>query len=170
MDRAMPLRIYVDTSVLGGCFDVEFARPSNGLIRDFRAGRFIPVLSDVTAAEVAGAPESVREVHQELLTIALEQLAITPDVLALVRRYESRSILSPRYTADMSHIALATIAAVDALVSWNFKHMVRLDRIRLFNEVNVQSGYPRLTILSPLEVTTYEGTKDSRRRDGPKDP
>ena len=67
MDRATPLRIYVDTSVLGGCFDVEFARLSNRLIRDFRAARFIPVLSDVTATEVAGAPDSVRELHQELL-------------------------------------------------------------------------------------------------------
>ena len=35
----------------------------------------------------------------------------------------------------MRHIALATIAAVDALVSWNFKHIVRLQKIRLFNAV-----------------------------------
>ena len=54
------LRIYIDTSVLGGCFDVEFAKWSNGLIRDFRAERLVPVLSDVTAAEVADAPAPVR--------------------------------------------------------------------------------------------------------------
>ena len=50
------LRIYVDTSVLGGCFDVEFVTWSEALVRDFRAKRLIPVLSDVTAAEVAAAP------------------------------------------------------------------------------------------------------------------
>lgn len=55
-----PLRIYIDTSVLGGCFDVEFAMWSNALIRDFRAGRLAPVLSDVSAAEVADAPSAVR--------------------------------------------------------------------------------------------------------------
>lgn len=60
-----PLRIYIDTSVLGGCFDVEFAPWSNGLMRDFRAGRLTPVLSDVTAAEVGSAPEPVRDLHQE---------------------------------------------------------------------------------------------------------
>jgi len=57
----------------------------------------------------------------------------------------------------MQHIALATIAGVDALVSWNFRHIVRLEKIRLFNAVNVESGYRALNIRSPREVTTYEG-------------
>lgn len=57
----------------------------------------------------------------------------------------------------MTHIALATIAEVDAIVSWNFRHIVRLEKIRLFNAVNVELGYPVLSILSPREVTTYEG-------------
>ena len=49
------LRIYTDTSVIGGCFDPEFMVWSNGLVRDFRARRQVPVLSQVTAAEVASA-------------------------------------------------------------------------------------------------------------------
>lgn len=153
-----PLRIYIDTSVLGGCFDQEFAEWSNGLLRDFRAGRLVPVLSDVTAAEVADGPAGVRELHQELLLLAGSVLVITPKVVDLVAAYEARKILASKYRADMRHIALATIAAVDALVSWNFRHIVRLDKIRLFNAVNVESGYRVLNILSPREVTTHEGT------------
>lgn len=65
MTQVEVLRIYIDTSVLGGCFDTEFSIWSNGLIRDFRAGRLVPVLSDVTAAEVTEAPEPVRELHME---------------------------------------------------------------------------------------------------------
>ena len=57
----------------------------------------------------------------------------------------------------MQHTALATIAGVDAPVSWNFKHIVRLEKIRLFNAVNVESAYRVLSIRSPREVTTYEG-------------
>jgi hypothetical protein len=72
--------------------------------------------------------------------------------------YEARKILAAKYVADMRHIALATVAAVDALVSWNFKHIVRLEKIRLFNAVNVESGYQSLNILSPREVTTHEST------------
>lgn len=150
-------RIYIDTSVLGGCLDPEFARWSNGLMRDFRAGRLIPVLSDVTAAEVGDAPEQVRDLHQEMLGFAGAVLPVTAEMLALVARYEANGILAARFRADMQHMALATIAAVDALVSWNFRHIVRLEKIRLFNEVNVQSGYQALNIRSPREVTTYEG-------------
>ena len=128
MAQMKPLRIYIDTSVLGGCFDVEFAEWSNGLIGDFRAGRLVPVLSDVTAAEVADAPPLVRELHQEMLVLAGSVLAITPQVLDLVTAYEARKILSPKYAADMRHIALATIAAVDALVSWNFSHHLVLPK------------------------------------------
>lgn len=152
------LRIYVDTSVLGGCFDTEFEEWSNGLIRDFRAGRLVPVLSEVTAAEVLEAPAPVRDLHQEMLVLAGTALTLTPQVLGLAAAYEARRILPARYAADMLHIALATVAGVDALVSWNFKHIVRLEKIRQFNAVGVESGYRSLNILSPREVTTHEGT------------
>jgi predicted nucleic acid-binding protein len=151
-------RIYIDTSVLGGCFDQEFAKWSNALVRDFRVGRLTPVLSDVTAAEVRDTPESVRNLHQELLTLVDRVLPLTAEALSLVAAYEARKILPAKYAADMRHIALATIDEVDSLVSWNFKHVVRLEKIRLFNEVNVQLGYRPLSILSPREVTTYEGS------------
>ncbi|MGQ0736355.1 MAG: hypothetical protein ACT4QD_22210, partial [Acidobacteriota bacterium] len=169
METRTPFRIYVDTSVLGGCFDAEFAPWSNGLIGDFRSGRLLPVLSDVTAAEVIQAPESVRDLHREMLILAKPILTMTPEVLDLVAAYDARRILAAKYVADMRHIALATIATVDALVSWNFRHIVRLEKIRLFNTVNVELGYQPLTILSPREVTTHEDTTDSRRRDGSKD-
>ena len=126
-------------------------------MRDFRAGRMAPVLSDVTAAEVESAPEQVRDLHQEILVLAGSVLPVTTEALALVAKYETKGILAVKFRADMQHIALATIAEVDALVSWNFKHIVRLEKIRLFNAVNVESGYQPLNIRSPREVTTYEG-------------
>jgi hypothetical protein len=148
--------IYIDTSVLGGCFDVEFAMWSNALIRDFRADRLIPVLSDVTAAEVMAAPPAVRDLHQEMLILAGQLLPVTSEVTLLVAAYEAKKILPARFAADMTHIALATLAQVDALVSWNFKHIVRLEKIRLFNAVNVELGHQSLSIRSPREVATYE--------------
>jgi hypothetical protein len=77
--------------------------------------------------------------------------------LSLVAAYAGRKILPTKYEADMRHIALATLDRVDALVSWNFKHIVRLEKLRQFNEANLQLGYQALSILSPREVTTYEG-------------
>ena len=126
-------------------------------LTDLAVRRHVPVLSDVTAAEVASAPTSVRDLHQEMLGLAGAVLPVTSTVLTLVTQYEARKILAAKFRADMQHIALATIAGVDALVSWNFKHIVRLEKIRLFNAVNVELGYEVLSIRSPREVTTYEG-------------
>lgn len=148
-------RIYVDTSVLGGCFDVEFSEWSNGLVEDFRRGLLRAVLSDVTAEEIGRAPATVQAVHQELVSLGAELVSVSPEVLQLVAAYEARAILGPRYRNDLLHIALATVAAVDVLVSWNFRHIVRLDRIQLFNEVNIALGRAALTIYSPREVTTH---------------
>lgn len=149
-------RVYIDTSVLGGCFDPEFARWSNALIDDFRAGRLKPVISEIITAETADAPPAVRELLADLLALAPETLVVTPEVLALADAYQAHGILTPKFYADGLHIALATSAEVDLLVSWNFRHIVRYDKIRLFTAVNLERGYKPLAIYSPREVASDE--------------
>lgn len=85
--RPKVLRVYLDTSVIGGCFDDEFETWSNALLRDSRSGRYIPVLSDLLASEVEPAPPHVRAVHRELVQIADDVSATTPEALALRARY-----------------------------------------------------------------------------------
>jgi hypothetical protein len=150
------LRVYVDTSVLGGCFDREFKEWSLGLMDDFRIGIYVPVLSDVTTAEVQEAPLPVRSLHTELLDLTEEVRSVDEEVLGLVDRYLAHGILAARFRNDMLHIALASVAEVDVLVSWNFRHIVRFDKIRLFNAVNAELGYRSLAIHSPREVATHE--------------
>lgn len=149
------LRIYVDTSVFGGCFDEEFAKWSKALMDDFRSARFSLIVSDVTASEVGMAPEFVKELFSGLHEIA-ENLPVTEEALVLLQAYQSHDILGSRFRSDMLHIAIATVAEVDAMVSWNFKHIVRLEKIRLFNSVNMELGYKPLTICSPREVASDE--------------
>jgi hypothetical protein len=149
------LRVYLDTSVLGGCCEPEFAPWSTGLMADFRVGTFVPVLSDLLGTEVRRAPEPVRGIHAELLGLAPGVVPVSDEALDLLALYEERSVLGSKYRADMLHIALATIADADVLVSWNFRHIVRFDKIRLFNAANLELGYKQLAIHSPREVTTY---------------
>jgi predicted nucleic acid-binding protein len=149
------LRIYVDTSVIGGCFDPEFAEWSNALIRDFQLRRFVAVLSDVVAAEIALVPAAIRDQHAELLRLPAEIIPVSPEALRLVAAYEREGVLAARFRNDMLHIALATLARVDVLVSWNFRHIVRLDKIQAFNAVNRGQSLGPLSIYSPREVTFY---------------
>lgn len=153
-------RVYLDTSVIGGCFDPEFAEWSNGLMQDLRDGLFKPVLSQVIATEIQDAPTPVQELYAELLTLDPEIIEVTGSALELADAYQSRNILTPNFRNDGLPIALATIAEADVLVSWNFKHIVRFDKIRLFNAVNLEYGYKPLQIYSPREVTTYGTTND----------
>ena len=149
-------RIYLDTSVIGGCLDAEFAPWSNGLYQDFREGHFVPVVSHLVAAELVPAPQPVQEKYQELLEFETEVLGESPEASALAAKYGEHRILPESFTADGLHIALATVAAVDILVSWNFKHIVRFDKIRQFNAVSREAGYKEIEIYSPREVSRYE--------------
>ncbi|HEX8209246.1 MAG TPA: hypothetical protein VF584_03585 [Longimicrobium sp.] len=148
-------RIYLDTSVLGGCHDAEFAPWSNGLLKDFRLGNYLPVVSEVVATEIEQAPERVREVYADLIASGAEVLSVTPEALRLADVYQERKILTSKFYDDGLHIALASTAAVGLLVSWNFKHIVHYDKIRYFNAVNLELGYRSLAIYSPREVTHY---------------
>ena len=148
-------RVYTDTSVIGGCFDAEFEVWSNGLFEDFRVGRFIPVVSSVVATEIEDAPEAVQGAYEELLALSAEFLLVDDEALDLADAYLERGVLTPKFYDDATHIALATLAGVDIVVSWNFRHIVRFDKIRLFNAVNIEQGYKPVQIYSPREVTSY---------------
>ncbi len=149
-------RIYLDTSVIGGCFDAKFEVWSNALIDDIRSGLFSGVTSEVVEAEISDAPKNVQEKFIEFLNMNPEILRVDWETFELVDKYLQHEILPERFRNDMLHIALATIADVDILVSWNFRHIVRYDKIRQFNAVNLQHGYHVLDIYSPMEVTSYE--------------
>jgi hypothetical protein len=149
-------RVYIDTSVIGGCFDQEFSRWSNGLLRDFELGLLRPVVSDVVSLELARAPAHVQARYGDLLSLEPEVAETSEEALRLAALYQERGILTPKYYDDGLHIALATVAVVDVLVSWNFKHIVHFDKIRLFNAVNIEQRHKPLTIHSPREVTQQE--------------
>ncbi len=148
-------RVYLDTSVIGGCFDNEFMVWSNALFEDLRNEKIKAVTSFLVAAEIADAPEMVKEKYRQLLGCNIEVINKNGKSNCLLNSYLQHNILSQRFVDDMNHIALATIACVDMLVSWNFKHIVRYDKIRLFNAVNIENGYKTIEIFSPREVTNY---------------
>ena len=150
-------RVYVDTSVLGGCFDPEFARWSRALVQDFRGGRLQPFFSQLLAAELENAPRPVRALYAELRPLAGPAIELSPDALDLASRYSAHQIVPARFRNDMLHIALATVADADIVVSWNFRHIVRFDKIRQFNAVNLEAGFKVIAIHSPREVATDDG-------------
>jgi predicted nucleic acid-binding protein len=148
----MKARIYTDTSVLGGCEDDEFRDPSRKLLQAFQRGELTLVLSELTVRELEGAPEAVRAALGRVPDEHIEALALSQEAEDLASAYITDGAIGARMHADALHIALATVARVDVLVSWNFKHVVNLRRIHAYNAVNLKRGYPILEIRSPREV------------------
>lgn len=157
MREMKKLRIYLDTSVIRGCFDQEFEQWSNRLMSKFIAGEYVPVVSEIVNVELERAPSVVKEKYASLvMNSEIEMLSVDETAVQLAAEYIERGIVSANYLDDARHIALATVAGVDVLVSWNFKHIVRFDKIRMFNEVNRKMGYPEIYIYSPMEVAGDE--------------
>ena len=152
----MKLRIYIDTSVIGGCEDEEFSRWSIQLFEEFRKVLNIAVISDLTRRELEGASESVKKILLTLPDAHLENVILSEEAENLVRDYIDDGVVSVRHIIDAQHIAIASVERVDVLVSWNFQQIVNLDRIRAFNSVNLKLGYPILDMRSPREVIHEE--------------
>ena len=144
------LRVYIENSVVGGYFDTSFEEATRILFEKFRRGDYRAVISTHTYGELNnGAPEYVKT---NLETISYEKTDVTEAMLDLTQKYMDEKIGSEQYRSDALHIAIATISGVDVLVSWNFKHIVNLNKIKLFNSVNLKEGYNLLEIRTPLEV------------------
>jgi hypothetical protein len=146
----MKPRIYPDTSVFGGVFDPEFDEWSKILFLDFSKGEKIAVISDLTLKELA--PQGVMEVYSNLSNENMESIFLNDEVKALAQKYILENIVTDKYLLDAQHIALASIHRGDVLVSWNFKHIVNYNKIRLYNAINLKYGYPIIEIRSPREV------------------
>ena len=144
--------MYIDTSVVGGCEDEEWREPSMRLMACFVQGDYVAVLSDLALQELAAAPEAVRKHLTEVPEEHIETLWLTGSARDLAEAYISEGVISVKMRADAQHIAMATLARVDVLVSWNFRHIVNLHRIHGYNAVNLRHDYPILEIRSPLEV------------------
>ncbi|MBI4054860.1 MAG: PIN domain protein [Elusimicrobia bacterium] len=151
----MKQRVYIDTSVIGGCLDEEFTEWSNALFKEFRDGKKTAVISDLTRLELQEAPEKVQNVLTSMPTDLLENVSLSLEAQTLAARYIEEKIVTAKHMVDARHIAIATIERVDVLASWNFEEIVNLNRIRAFNAVNLRMGYPILEIRSPREIA-YE--------------
>ena len=143
------LRVYADTSVIGGCIDEQFRGPSLRLIERCARGEVALVVSTLTLEELNPAPQAVRDVLSNLGVDAYEVVAITEEIKALAESYIGSGALGARMRSDARHIAAATLARVDVLASWNFRHIVNLRRIRLYNEINRRMGHAIVDIRSP---------------------
>ncbi len=146
------MRIYIDTSVVGGYYDKEFEEPTRELFEKVESGEFILIVSELLQAELLRAPEYVRNHLDKYSKNQIQRVELTEDAKKLADLYIAEQVVGATSKADCQHIAIATINKVDVLVSWNFKHIVNLKRIRGYNSVNLKNNFAILEIRTPKEI------------------
>lgn len=145
-------RLYFDTSVFGGIYDMEFQLETKKLFDMVNSGKIICVYSDLTEFELENAPEKIKEHFLNLNKEAIEFVEITEEINTLAEAYVREKVVGETSMDDCRHIACATIYKVDYLISWNFKHIVNVFRIRGYNSINLRNGYMQLDIRSPKDI------------------
>ncbi len=149
-------RLYLYTSVFGGFFDEEFSEHTIPLFHRIEHAEFVLLYSALTQEELEDAPERVKNLVKSLKAANTEFLELSEEAVTLATEYIDGKVVGQTSFADCLHIALATIHNADFLISWNFKHIVNVQRIRGYNSINIRNGYKQLEIRSPREFLTYE--------------
>jgi len=147
------ISLYPDTSIFGGYYDDAFMQDTRLLFKKIENGKYDVFVSSLTQTELKNAPDDVKKL---LNKIEWQPLTITPDCELLADEYIKENVVGATSRDDCIHIATATINNIDILVSWNFKHIVNVERIRGYNSVNMKHGYKRLDIHSPKEMGLYD--------------
>ncbi len=146
-------KIYIDTSVFGGYFDIEFSRDTIPFFEKLISGQIEIIVSETLELEIYRAPSFIIDLYESLENI--KRVELTTEVENLALKYINEKVVGKTSLADCHHIALATINNVDVLASWNFKHIVNLERIRGYNSINIREGYKMIEIRTPKEIFDY---------------
>ena len=147
------LKIYLDTSVISHLFadDVpDKMADTLALWEDLKAGKYVVVLSNVTIAELNKCGEPKKAAMFSCINeIPYEVVDETDDSLALAEDYLNFGVLREKSRDDCWHIAVATLAGCQYIVSWNFKHFVNIKTVNKVQAVNKMAGYPEISIVPP---------------------
>jgi predicted nucleic acid-binding protein len=122
------LKLYLDTSVISH-LDQKDAPDKMAETRllweKIKAGKFEVVLSDVDFLELDDCDNKKREtLYSYLEEIQYTKVNSDKRAVEIAERFVDLGILKQKSIDDCQHIANAIVSGCDAIVSWNFKHIV----------------------------------------------
>jgi len=116
------------------------------------AGEYEIFVAPVFFRELDRCPMPKRgDMYGELSRIKTHMLKETDEVAGLALAYVSSGALREKDWGDCLHIAQAVIRGCDAILSWNFNHMVNDATKGKVKVVNAISRYNEIGIVSPEE-------------------
>ena len=147
------LKIYLDTSVISALFDAR--NPERKSLTESFFGQiesFDPFISEITVAEIERTPDTALRSKMKEVALQFTSLPLTDDVKGLADEYVRYGAVPESYLEDAYHIAVAVINEMDCILSWNFRHIVRLKTRDIVKMVNTVNAFRHIEIMPPAEL------------------
>ena len=145
-------RVYLDTSVISALFDTR--TPERQALTELfwmELEKYSVFISELVLSEINAARDVYRERMINIVS-NFEQLKIDDTVETLAEQYLNYEIFPDRFWDDALHVAVASVNKMNYLVSWNYKHLVKVKTRRMVNLVNELNGYTMIEIIAPPEL------------------
>lgn len=148
------LKLYLDTTILNFAFADDAPKEKEDTLRFFKQiDRFDVSISEVVLREVSLCEPKKRERLNSLWQRHdLSVLEFDAEAQELAEKYIKSGIIPIKYRDDANHIATATVNNFDAILSWNFQHIVKMKTKREVVAINIIEGYKPIDIYTPKEV------------------
>ena len=154
------MKLYLDTSIFGAFFDTEDQKrlkATEVLCKKIKREKYKGFISPVVFEEIARAPDNIKiALESKIKEVNPSLLNEIEESLILAEEYIKLGLAPEKYRNDARHVAVATVYGLDAVVSWNYRHLVNVARKRIIHSVNLRFGYSLIEIISPWEVVEID--------------
>lgn len=154
-------QLYLETSVWNFFFADDAPEKRDITIAFFdkiKDGEYEIFISDIVIEEIGKADENKKRLLLEKISkVAPTRLTVNEQIVELAKKYIAEDVLPPNKIEDAMHAAVATVFEMDALISWNLKHLANFKKMEMINGINMKEGYAkRLELITPMEVSDEE--------------
>ena len=154
------LKIYIDTSVFGGIFDIEdpvrvdVTKQVLNILRIRE--KYIPYISNIVIEETEKAPPKIKQKLKKIVEDTKCEIFYESDeCIELVDEFMKQKVIPKKSRDDARHVAVATVNNVDIILTWNCRHLANIENKRMINSISIMLGYKQIDIVTPLEVVGY---------------
>ena len=144
------IKLYLDTSIPSAYYDTS--KPVRQLVTqkwfENKASLYDLYMSVTAIEEIDEIGNIVKRQNIRDLIFAYDVkiLELSEESLKLADDYLKEGAVPRSEPEDAYHVAIASVNRLDALASWNFKHIVSLNPIRKVHKINIKHGYPIIGI------------------------
>jgi len=111
-----------------------------------------PVISTVVEDEIRSTPDAEKRAKLQALVRDYEVLELHEEAYVLAHEYIQKGVFSEEDERNADHVAIAVVNGIGYLVSWDFRHLVRVQTRREVNLINAMWGYDPIEIIAPPEL------------------